>query len=174
LTRRPGFAGSPENPRGRHNRMAKAGNAGRAFHQRSEIGAMRQFIRVSMLETRSLRRDRKRGLPGVAMAVRAMEKFAVLGVDSVGIAHSERAAATNHESNVVPGFWPIGTPARTMSPVARLQGGDGLPPAMAFVALPARRQPRRMPRWRRAQTKSGRHIRRARGQESATQPRRSV
>jgi hypothetical protein len=52
------------------------------------------------------------------MAVRAMEKFAVLGIDSVGIAHSERATATNRDmSNVVPAFLPVGTSARTMSPV---------------------------------------------------------
>jgi hypothetical protein len=37
-------------------------------------------------------------LAGVAIAVRAMEKFAVLGVDSVGIAHSERAAGTNRDA----------------------------------------------------------------------------
>jgi hypothetical protein len=44
-------------------------------------------------------------LPGVAIAGRAMEKFAVLGFDSVGIAHSERAADTNRDaSNVVPGL----------------------------------------------------------------------
>jgi hypothetical protein len=52
-------------------------------------------------------------LAGVAIAVRAMEKFAVLGIDWVGIAHSQRAAATNRDtSNVVPGFlagWHLGS-----------------------------------------------------------------
>jgi hypothetical protein len=42
-----------------------------------------------------------------------MEKFAVLGVDSVGIAHSQRAAATNRDtSNVGPGrlaCWDLGS-----------------------------------------------------------------
>jgi hypothetical protein len=40
----------------------------------------------------------------VAIVVRAMEKFAALGVDAVGIAHSQKAAATNRDTfNVGPG-----------------------------------------------------------------------
>jgi hypothetical protein len=57
------------------------------------------------LEIPFLRTGRKRGLPGVATAVRAIEKLAVLGVDSVGIAHAERAAATNRDT-VVPALRP--------------------------------------------------------------------
>jgi hypothetical protein len=64
-------------------------------------------------------------LPGVAIAVRAMEKFAVLGVDSLGIAHSERAAATNRDtSNVGPGLlacWHLGS-----QHVASLEALNGL------------------------------------------------
>jgi hypothetical protein len=44
-------------------------------------------------------------LPGVAIPVRATETFAGLVVDCVGIANSERAAATNRDtSDVVPGL----------------------------------------------------------------------
>jgi hypothetical protein len=67
--------------------MAKPENTGRAFRRRGEIGAARHFISISRVGTPFLRTGRKRGLPGVAIAVRAMEKFAVLGVDSVGMAH---------------------------------------------------------------------------------------
>jgi hypothetical protein len=56
------------------------------------------------LETPFLRTGRKRGLPGVATAVRAIEKLAVPGVYSVGIAHAERAAATH--DRVVPALRP--------------------------------------------------------------------
>ena len=64
-------------------------------------------------------------MPSVAIAVRAMEKFAVLGADSVGIAHSERAAATNRDtSNVGPGLlacWHLGS-----HNIAGLEASDGL------------------------------------------------
>jgi hypothetical protein len=38
---------------------------------------------------------RKRGPPGIATAVRAMDNFPELGVDSVGVARSGRAAVAN-------------------------------------------------------------------------------
>jgi hypothetical protein len=70
-----------------------------------------QSSESSAVETPFFRTGRKRGLPVVAIAVRGMEKFAVLGVGSVGMAHSERAAATNRDTNVVPGLvacWHLG------------------------------------------------------------------
>jgi hypothetical protein len=64
-------------------------------------------------------------LPGVAIAVRAMEKFAIPGVDCVGIAYSQRAAATNRNtSNVGPGLvacWQLGSHC-----VAGLETSNGL------------------------------------------------
>jgi hypothetical protein len=51
------------------------------------------------MEAPFFRTRRKPGLPGVAIAVRAMEKFAGFDVDSVGIAHSERAAATDRDTS---------------------------------------------------------------------------
>jgi hypothetical protein len=77
------------------------------------------------LETPFFRTGRKRGSPGVAIAVRAMEKFAVLGVDSLGIAHSQRAAATDRKtSNVVPdrlACWHLGS-----HHVAGLEASNGV------------------------------------------------
>jgi hypothetical protein len=71
-------------------------------------------------------------LPGVAIAVRAMEKFAVPGVDCVGIAHSQRAAATNRgTSNVGPGLvacWHLDSPH-----IAGLEASNG-PGAHAVTA----------------------------------------
>jgi hypothetical protein len=66
-------------------------------------------------------------LPGAATAARAMEKFAVLGVDSVGIAHSQRAAATNRGTSKVGSgvvaCWHLGS-----HHVAGLEASNGLGP----------------------------------------------
>jgi hypothetical protein len=60
---------------------------------RGALGCDR-FIRAPRAGDPGLSRGRKRAPPGIAMAVRATEKFAVLGVDSVGIAHKEPLART--------------------------------------------------------------------------------
>jgi hypothetical protein len=64
-------------------------------------------------------------LPGVAIAVRAMEKFAIPGLDCAAVAHSQRAAATNRNtSNVGPGplpCWHLGSHR-----VAGLEASNGL------------------------------------------------
>ena len=53
-----------------------------------------------------MRAGRKRGPPAVAIAVRAMENFAILGVDSICIAHGERPAGANGNSlGVAPAFF---------------------------------------------------------------------
>jgi hypothetical protein len=67
-------------------------------------------IRVSCVGNPFFKTGRH-GLPGVAVAVRAMENIAVLLI--IGMTHSQRVAAPRH----VPAVLPAGTSSRTMSPV---------------------------------------------------------
>jgi hypothetical protein len=60
---------------------------------------------------------------GITIAVRAMKKFAVRGVDAVSVADAERAGdahhnAANHRNaaNITPFRAPVATSARTVSP----------------------------------------------------------